>query len=426
MYLGLDIGGTHTDAVIVSGNEVLASYKTVTDHNNLARSVISVLEKITSGLNKDNIRQINLSTTLSTNAIVENKLSRVGVIVSAGPGINPENYSTGKNYHIINGVIDHRGEEINPLDIKSLDASIKKLKGKKIKYFAAVTKFSTRNPDHENLISQKLIPFSLFTTCGHALSGRLNFPRRINTAYYNSAVFEIYNNFSEAIKKGLKKIGLTENVNVLKADGGTMPFNISAKIPVESIMSGPAASIMGILALTDIKEDAIVLDIGGTTTDIAVFSKGFPLFERNGININGLPTLVKSLMSRSIGIGGDSMLDLSQGDVQIGNKGRVKSFADGGKYPALIDLLNFKEYAHYGDTNKSNKGIKKVSAQSGIDADELCNKGIESAVGKIVKEANMLVDEINSKPVYTIHDMVDGEEISPQKIYIMGGPAEVL
>lgn len=423
MILGLDVGGTHTDAVIIDENRVVSSYKAVTDHKNLLNSMNHALEKVIEGVDKGKITRINLSTTLSTNAIVENTLEDVGVLLSAGPGINPEVFAIGKHCQIISGSIDHRGTVVQELNEGELTKAINRFKKKNLSVFSAVTKFSTRNPDGENHISEILADQTDFITMGHKLSGQLSFPRRVATAYYNSAVWRLYNRFADAIECSIEKIGFKADINILKADGGTMPLEYSRQVPVESILSGPAASILGILGLCDIDEDAVILDIGGTTTDIAVLVEGVPLIEREGISFNGRPTLVRSLETRSIGIGGDSAIVIEDEEVRVGPERRGPCMAEGGGYPSLVDALNYLKIIDFKDREASIKGIEELAGKTSIGPAVAAQRAVEYAVDTIRQAVDEFVIELNDKPVYTIHDMVDGHVITPGSVYIMGGPA---
>ncbi len=422
MFLGLDVGGTHTDAVLLDSKGIISSYKTVTDHDNLFRSVMKALEEVTSGVQRERIERINLSTTLSTNAIVENTLEDVGVIVSAGPGIDPADNATG-SYFTIDGSIDHRGTVIKKLDDAQLASAVKSAEKKKLRVFAAVTKFSTRNPDQENRVAAALAGKSDFVTLGHRVSGQLSFPRRVNTAYFNSAVWRINSSFVDSIEKALTSLGVKGSINILKADGGTMPMALSRELPVESILSGPAASIMGIISLCRITEDSIILDIGGTTTDLAVFAGGAPLVEREGIALRGRPTLVRSLKARSIGVGGDSFLAVKNGRVEVGPERRGPSMADGGSAATLIDAMNVAGAAAYGDADASGKGIAALAGKAGMKLGEFADAAVSAAVDSIHATVSAMLAEIVGMPVYTIHEMLEGREIVPRAIYLMGGPA---
>ena len=189
MLLGIDAGGTHTDVVIVDAGGVRAAAKVVTNHENLFESVNDGIAAMLREVDATRIDRVNLSTTLSTNAIVENTTEKVGMIVSAGPGIEPSHFTIGDHYHRVEGALDHRGTEILPLDEKRLEKAIAACRKAGIKTYAAVSKFSTRNPAHENTVREALIGSADFITLGHGISGNLNFPRRIATAYYNSAVW---------------------------------------------------------------------------------------------------------------------------------------------------------------------------------------------------------------------------------------------
>ncbi|MBN2079933.1 MAG: hydantoinase/oxoprolinase family protein [Spirochaetes bacterium] len=424
LYLGCDVGGTHTDAVLIGGGKIVARHKAVTNHEDLLSSVRSAVREVAAGADVKRIRRVNLSTTLSTNAIVQDTIDPVCVIVSAGPGIDPESHRIGTEYHVIGGSIDHRGKEIAPLDAKALARIAAGTAGGKIRAFAAVTKFSTRNPDHEKMIASKVEKGAECITLGHRLSGQLSFPRRIVTSYYNSAVWRLYNGFCDAIEKNLSELGIEGEINVLKADGGTIPFALSRYLPVESILSGPAASVMGVAALCDMKGDAVMLDIGGTTTDIALFADGVPLIEKDGISLRSHPTLVRALATRSIGIGGDSVIRVAGGGVTVGPERKGPPVAAGGREPALMDAFNYLKITDFMDTGASRKGIAALAKEHrGLTAERLAGSAIDYAVAAIKGEVDAMLGEVNNRPVYTIHEMIEGRTIAPKKIYIMGGPA---
>ena len=150
-------------------------------------------------------------------------------------------------------------------------------------------------------------------TLGHHLSGALNFPRRIATAYYNSASLRLHNAFVDAVTAVLADLGCRAPVFLLRADGGSIPLQRSRPYPVHSLLSGPAASVMGALALTqDLGSCSLLMDIGGTTTDLALFVAGSPVLDREGMTVQGRRTLVRALATRSIGIGGDSLVSLQE------------------------------------------------------------------------------------------------------------------
>jgi N-methylhydantoinase A/oxoprolinase/acetone carboxylase beta subunit len=432
LLLGLDAGGTHTDAVVIDENRVKAAAKVPTDSSNLLRSVRAAFQEVLKDIDPGRITRLNLSTTLSTNSIIQAKTEDVGVLVSAGPGLDPENYRVGGHYYILGGAIDHRGSEIAGLSDADLSQALETCRQAGVKVFAAVTKFSTRNPDQELRIADRLSPLADFITTGHSLSGVLNFPRRIATAYFNSTVWRIYNDFAWAVEESAQEFGLNGTINMLKADGGTMPLAASKNLPVESIMSGPAASVMGIIALCDINTDSIIMDMGGTTTDIAVFADGAPVIEKEGMTVGSYPTLVRALQIRSIGIGGDSALHFQANRVVVGPDRQGPSLAasdDGNnsdRAPTLTDALNHLGMTQYGDVDASVQGIRKLARMWDLDADDMAEQAVAFALNRVKEAAFDLVSDINDKPVYTIYELLQGKKVNPSKIYLMGGPAQAV
>ena len=426
MLLGIDVGGTHTDAVVINQQGIVAAAKVITVHENLLHSVQMALEEVLQGVNPRQIRKINLSTTLTTNAIIEQKLDPVGMFVASGPGIDPEQYQIGEHYFPCQGSIDHRGVEREPLADDQVESYLQTCKADDVRHYAAVSKFSPRNPIHEKVLQKKLAAHADFVTLGHQLSGRLNFPRRIATAYYNSAIRQPFNHFADAIEDSMKKLGIQAPINILKADGGTMPFSVSRCLPVESILSGPAASVMGIVALCDIHEDAIILDIGGTTTDIAIFAAGAPLLEKEGIAIGGHATLVRALTTRSIGIGGDSLVQINRGKLTVGPQRRGPAMAFGGTSPTLIDACNIKGISTAGNKQASIDGLILLAEKQQTTLAELADQIIDTAVNSILSATQELIQEINNQPVYTVHEMIADRKLIPENLYVMGGPAAAL
>ncbi len=427
MLLGIDVGGTHTDAVAVDQTGIRASCKVRTDHANLLDSIEQALKGLLAQVDRTQVAQLNLSTTLSTNAIVQNRIDDVGVLVSSGPGIDPENFIPCKDFFALSGSIDHRGTEIAPLDEGELSRAVAACRAAGLRSFAAVTKFSTRNPAHENRIRAALGQGGAdFVTLGHELTGRLNFPRRLATAYFNSAVWRTYNGFADAVAGCVADLGLDVRVNILKADGGTMTLARSRTMPVQSIFSGPAASVMGIIALTRIHYDSVILDIGGTTTDIAIFADGAPLVEHEGIEIGSHLTLVRALKVKSIGIGGDSAIGLTQGAVRVGPNRLGPSAADGGEKPTLTDALNVAGLSLHGDIARSGRVLGDFARSHGLDPGDLAARVVKAAAEKIHAETREFIAEINEKPVYTIHELLENRRVVPRKVYIMGGPAEAM
>lgn len=433
MFLGIDVGGTHTDAVAVTADgQIAAVAKTTTNHADLLDSICTAMDLILAEVDEYLIERINLSTTLSTNVIVEGRTEDVGVIVSAGPGIDPRNFQVG-SFHWVPGAMDHRGHEIAPLDLTAMENAAESCRRHAVKVFAVVGKFSTRNQKHELIMSQILGNRTDqesrpdFISMGHRLSGQLNFPRRIFTSYYNAATWRTYNSFANAIERSLGKRNgpLRHKINILKADAGTMPFPASRELPVETISSGPAASVMGVMALDPKGErpDCLVLDIGGTTTDISILVNNAPVLQEEGIDLNRLPTLVRGIKTVSIGVGGDSAIRIEAGQVKTGPQRLGPAMALGGDAPTLMDAMNVLGWAQLGDREASRQGLDSMAAQAGLELDALAEQAVHTAVMTIKAAADEMLREINDKPVYTIMEMLTSRRVRCQEIILIGGPA---
>jgi N-methylhydantoinase A len=423
MIIGLDVGGTHTDVVLLDRNGLLNKIKVTTDPSDLFKSVLTGLIKITKDVEPEKIRRIVLSTTLTTNAIVQKKFPEVGMIVSSGPGLDPELYRTGRNYFAVSGSIDHRGREIEPVDLVEIKEIRERLKKENIQCIGVVCKFSVRNPEHEFKIHDILKDSFEKVFLGHRISGNLNFPRRIATTYLNAAVYPIHKAFYEAVQKSLEAKGLSLPIRILKADGGNMNFNSSIDTPGQTILSGPAASVMGSVAFSSEGEDTLIMDIGGTTTDMSVLINRVPLLAPMGIQIGDYKTLIRSLDTHSIGVGGDSVVKIKNGRLKVGPERLGPAMAYGGPVPTPTDALFVLEEMKNGDREKSVNGIKPMANELGLSVEAAALGIFEFTCRKILSEADKMIERINEKPVYTVHELQEGYKVTPKKILVLGGPA---
>ena len=279
MIIGLDVGGTHTDAVLLGDEGIVRDHKVPTDHDDLFQTVWAGLEAITRDIDPEDIRRAVLSTTLTTNAIVQNKTAPVGTIVSGGPGIDPLAYRTNEHYTAVSGSIDHRGREVQPVDVNEIREIADLWQSQGIRHAAVIAKFSVRNPQHELTIQKILGDRFEQVFLGHQVAGALSFPRRIATTYLNAAVHPTHKQFFDAVTRSLQQQSLDIPIFILKADGGTMKVDASMAYPGQTILSGPSASIMGSVAFSFEDEACLVLDIGGTTSDIALLINRSPTMD---------------------------------------------------------------------------------------------------------------------------------------------------
>ncbi len=423
MIIGIDVGGTHTDGVVLSRNGIEKKVKVATDSGNLFNTILSSFTKLLDTMDPKNIKRLVLSTTLTTNAIVQKSMNPVGMIVSAGPGIDPTAFKTDEHYYCVAGSINHRGSQKQAVNEMEIEEIARKMKNAGIEYVGVVGKFSVRNPSHEILIKRVLNRYFKNIFLGHHVSGNLNFPRRIATTYLNAAVFSLHKSFFKAVQQSLEERGLEIPIQILKADGGTMSLETSLLFPGQTVLSGPAASIMGAIPHAPENQDAIVLDIGGTTTDIAFLVDKTPLLEPVGIKRGRYKSLIRSLRTESKGIGGDSVVRVKENELIIGPDRKGPAMAFGGPEPTPTDALIVMGLMDEGEKDNSRQGIGKIAAQLGVTDQEAAEKIFRQCCSTILKKTSKMMDQINSQPVYTVHEFLEGYKINPGKILLLGGPA---
>ncbi len=423
MIIGLDVGGTHTDVVLLGNNGLEKQTKVLTDSEDLYKSVLAGLEEITADIDPQQIHRIVLSTTLTTNAIVQEKTPAVGMIVSGGPGIDPEVYRTNNHYCAVSGSIDHRGREIEPIDPDEMHDIGHRFQAAGIQYIGVVGKFSIRNPIHELSIKDALNDRFNKIFMGHKISGSLNFARRIATTYLNAAVYPIHKDFFEAVQKSLEIRGLGLPIRLLKADGGNMKLTSSIELPSQTILSGPAASVMGAVALGAEDQDTLVMDIGGTTTDMAVLIQRSPVLNPLGIRLGEYKTLIRSLETLSIGLGGDSVVSVHHGRLKVGPERLGPALAYGGPAPTPTDALVITGDIQSGDRDKAVKGLAPLAEGLGVSVEDIADDIMALACETILSAARRLIQRINRKPVYTVHELQEGYLVNPKHVLILGGPA---
>ena len=413
MLLGIDVGGTFTDAVILEQGEIAAQAKRATTHDDVLHCVLAALDAVLQPELAAKLERVVISSTIVTNALTEGRLDEVFLAVIAGPGMNIAGHLPVTPCYL-QGYVDHRGKITAQLDMLKL----LKQRGKGV---AAVSgKFSVRNPQLEYQAEHEL------KKCGYkkiflgsGLSGELNFVRRTNSAYFAAQVYELFAHFCERIREALAERGVDAPVHILKADGGTLPLAVALEQPVEAVFTGPAASVLGIEALAAPAVNSISLDVGGTTTDIAFWQNGLPLMAKRGAVINGFPTAVRAFHMRSVGIGGDSRIHKTADGYTVGPEREGPAAAVGGEAATLSDALIVAGYVSFGDTSRSLAALEKFGGEPRLEAQKI----IASAVGIIRATIEVMLDEWAKQPVYTVDDVIRGTEFVPAQLIGVGGGA---
>ena len=327
--------------------------------------------------------------------------------------------------YCLSGYIDHRGREISAPSALEVEDACQYFADCQV--FVISGKFAVRNPAHEHTVAkwikEQAKPQQI--TLASEVAGTLNFLRRTNSAYYNAAVWRHFGSFAWSVEEALRQRCITAPVYVLKADGGTLPLAVAKEHPVEAIFTGPAASVLGIMAINAEAVSAVSLDIGGTTTDIALWKNGVPLFAQRGAKICGYHTAVRSFWLKSVGIGGDSFVRWEAGELKIGPMRRGPAMAVGGPEPTVSDAMVVAGVSTFGDRSQAQEAMRRIAApgQSMLEAADI----VLAAAADIIYQATQeMLDEQAAEPVYRVEDIIHCERFLPELLIGVGGAAEGL
>ncbi|MDU1248573.1 MAG: hydantoinase/oxoprolinase family protein, partial [Veillonella sp.] len=437
--------GTFTDAVIIDAHRVVATAKRRTTKDNLMNGIGEALDAVLEGYDTSNIEQVTLSTTVVTNTIVEAKEQVVDLYVITGPGRNVDDIFPVEPIYL-QGYTDHRGivVECTPADaVRGIANMVQARSGTDLAAVSA--KFGVRNPQEELSITEELKNTYHTISNGSLLSGSLNFPRRTISAYFNSAVTPVFTVFKKNVEDALSARNILAPLHILKADGGSLPMEHMVSRPVETAFTGPAATVLGLSALGVIgNKHTVALDIGGTTTDISLWKHGKPLMTKNGVSIREYPSAVRSFAVTSVGIGGESVIRLKNGNLTVGPERVGPSVALGGIEPTLGDALIVLGHANYGDFNLASRALQDLAdaiqatlRSNNVNtsnnqltliktASDVARLIVEKALQTIQHGINEVVKVENKRPIYVVADIVNPDVFVPEHIVVVGGTAPSL
>ena len=318
--LGIDAGGTYTDAVIYDfENDMLtAKSKSLTTPWDFTIGIKKALSCIKIDLIKK-VELVSVSTTLATNAIVEGQGQKVGLLVMPPYDLFEPQDIPHEPVRVISGRLEIDGSVIQHVDVSQVRKICRELiKKYTVEAFAVSGYASTINPEHEIQVKQLLMEETgLCVTCGHELSELLNFRTRAITAVLNARIIPQVKQFIRELKKTLHEMDIAVPIAVVKGDGSLESISMSLERPVETILSGSAASVAGARNLTGIN-NALVIDMGGTSADIGSINDGLVRECPDGAVVRGKKTHVQALDVRTIGLGGDSLIQIIDRKVRIG------------------------------------------------------------------------------------------------------------
>lgn len=332
--LGIDTGGTYTDSVILDldTKEIISRSKALTTHDDLLKGIVDSIDGLRS---HENIQLVSLSTTLATNSVVEGKGCRVGLL-TIGKRIVPDLDVSSIGF--VDGEFDMRGNIVTELDEMYATNLLNDMKGK-VDSIAICGYLSVRYPEHENrlkgLASEILdVP----VVCAHDLTSKLGFKERLNTAVMNASLIPEIIGLISSVKDALVEFDIDAPLMIVKGDGSVMSSDVAMERPIDTIMSGPASSLTGAMNVPGVT-DAMVIDIGGTTTDIGMIQNGFVHTLDEGASICGHRTRVHAADICTYGLGGDTGMELVDKRIVFSGRRSIPYCVASSRWPSIHDRI---------------------------------------------------------------------------------------
>lgn len=381
MRIGIDVGGTHTDAVLLDGEDIVAATKALTSAD-VSSGILDALETVLSDsrVQADAIDAIMLGTTQFTNAVVERReLSAVAAIrigLPSGDGIPPKSgwpddiaAALGDSVYQLHGGYLYDGHPLAALDDAEIDAVVADIKARGLKAIAIASAFSPMNPDPELHVAEKVrgaVPDARITL-SHQI-GRLGILERENAAMLNAALLEFADRVVTSFRAALDQRNLSCRFYVSQNDGTLMDAEFVRERPALTFASGPTNSLRGACKLTGLK-DAIVVDIGGTTADIGVLQDGFPRESNIVIEVGGIRSNFRMPDILAIGLGGGSLVTdggATIGPRSVGHRLVSEGLVFGGQTLTATDLVVAAGEADLGDRRRV-ADVDRQTIDNGID-----------------------------------------------------------
>lgn len=303
--MGIDTGGTYTDGVIIRAEdrEILAKTKTLTTRRSLQKCILNCMD----GFSPEQLQGVELvclSTTLATNAVVEGRGCREGLLLIGG---RPEGRMPTERYRIVQGRTDIMGRLREPLDWQQVDEAIESFRGS-VDAMAVSGYASVRNPAHERQVKERIREkLGVPVVCAHELTATLGFYERTVTAVLNARLIPLLCGLIDSVRQAMERAGIRAPLMIVRGDGTLMTEDCARDKPIETILSGPAASVIGGQFLSGLN-DALVLDMGGTTTDLANITGGSVRMNDQGASVGGWLPRVRATEIYTVGLGGDSRI----------------------------------------------------------------------------------------------------------------------
>lgn len=344
--IGIDTGGTYTDAVLYDfdSEKILAAAKSLTTKDNLEIGILNTIDQLPQELINE-AKIISLSTTLATNVCVEDRVSKAKLIYFGNNRIPFEKY--GAKYGLpptdeilfqeCTITLDGEGSEEPDWQAysKAIEKGFEGCSGVGIVEFNASVDSASIEKKAKKILKEKL---SIPVVCGHELFSELNSLQRSSSTLLNAGLFPVIDDFLIAIKSALKKRGINASIVIVRSNGSLMTEEFASEHPVETLLCGPAASVLGSAALCDSK-NSVIVDMGGTTTDIALITDETPVTALGGVQIGKWKTFVDGLYIKTIGLGGDSAIHYEEAELKLEPYRVIPLCIASEKYPVIRENL---------------------------------------------------------------------------------------
>lgn len=345
MIIGIDTGGTNVDAALLDADGVAAKAKV--PNAETRSSVEGVLGSVLEGHDPDDVKRVVVATTLVVNAAVQNCLPDCTNVVIPGPGLAPDRAFFGEENFVAEGAIDPRGRVTE-------DAAFDE--DPSMPVVAVTAKFAARNPALERSVGDRLE--SATVALGSESGAGLTFPERAATTVANAKAKPVFETYADDVAAAVSASGVDAPVYFLKGDGAMLASASMAASPAHSLRGGSAASALGLVALTG-AEDAIAVDVGGTTTDVTLVEDGFPAVVR-GTEEGGIEPAYDGVVSRSLPYGGDTHVVAGDDGPTLAAERVGNAVAFGGDEPTLTDALHVLGSFTDGDVEAAAEAIAGV------------------------------------------------------------------
>ena len=356
--IGIDTGGTCTDAVILDteGNQVLSYGKTLTTKTDLKEGILKALTSLDQDLVKK-AEYLSLSTTLATNACVEGKGGRAKLVFIGLKRAFVEKMQGTYGLPDPDDIYFLPGDPariMDPDDKPDWEAFRKDVRDtfKDCDSVAAVQINPKYNDGKYEKEVETIVQEELGIPCvrGYDLYQEINVQKRGATALLNARLIPVMHNFFDSIDRSLSELGIAPKIKVVKSDGTIMDKEYAMARPVETLLCGPAASIIGAMELSD-KKDGLIVDMGGTTSDVALVRNGIPVTSDAGISIGSWKTMVKGVTIDTFALGGDSAVYYEDNGIFLDSRRAMPLAMIGEKYPQVVEKLrelvnNFAVYSY--------------------------------------------------------------------------------